>query len=165
MDTLDRLQDMLCQFEGTLLLVSHDRSFLDNVVTSTIVMEGNGIVQEYAGGYQDYLRQSKQNTATAKSPKKEQAPSKEKKPVVEEKPRPTKLTFKHQHALKELPKKIEALDKVIANLELQLGDAGLYQRDSLKAQDLALQLESAKNKKAEHETEWLEIELLRESLL
>lgn len=165
MDTLDRLQDMLCQFEGTLLLVSHDRSFLDNVVTSTIVMEGDGIVQEYAGGYQDYLRQSKKDISIGASPKKEQVAQKEKKTVVKEKKQPTKLTFKHQHALKELRKKIEALDKVIADIELQLGDAGLYQRDSLKVQELALQLEEAKSQKEKYETEWLEIELLRESLL
>ncbi len=165
MDTLDRLQDMLCQFEGTLLLVSHDRSFLDNVVTSTIVMEGEGVVQEYAGGYQDYLRQSKKSSLKAKSPKKGPLSKKEKKPDPKEKPRPTKLTFKHQHALKELPKQIEALDKLIADLEMQLGDAGLYQRDSLKAQDLALQLEEAKSKKSDCENEWLKIELLRESLL
>ncbi len=166
MDTLDRLQDMLCDFEGTLLIVSHDRAFLDNVVTSTIVMDGDkegyGDVQEYAGGYQDYLRQAKKNKPPEKSSKKEAKPKKEL--IAKEKLRPKKLTFKHQYALKELPKKIEGLTQKIAELELALGDPDLFMKDSLKAQDLALQLESSKAEKEKCEQEWLDIELLQEEL-
>ena len=89
--------------------------------------------------------------------------SKKEKPK-KEKERPKKLTFKHQYALKELPKKIEALTQKIEELELQLGDPDFFLKDSLKAKDLALQLESAKSEKDACENEWLEIELLREEL-
>ncbi len=166
MDTLDRLQDMLCEYEGTLLIVSHDRAFLDNVVTSTIVMEGDGNVVEYAGGYSDYLKQSgKGKQPEIKSSKvdvkKETEKEKAQKPKSE---RPKKLTFKHQHALKVLPGQIDDLITKIKAVETELNDPDLYQKDPLHAQDLAMQLESLKSEKERLETEYLEIELLREEI-
>lgn len=178
MDTLDRLQDMLCEYEGTLLIVSHDRAFLDNVVTSTIVMEGQGQVTEYAGGYSDYLQQA------AKHIKKSQndiLPSKQQTKLAENKSnstnaklnennesavkkRPQKLTFKHQHALKVLPQEIDDLAKRIAIIEDKLSDPDLYKNDSLLAQDLALERESLQAKKEAKENEYLDIELLKEEI-
>lgn len=170
MDTLDRLQDMLADYEGTLVVVSHDRAFLDNVVTSTIVMEGGGNVTEYAGGYKDYIRQSqkqqKKLVANAKTPE-----SQKKKAVISVEPperqaqkKQKKLSFKHEFALKELPKKIAALTEKVQQVEQALSDPDLYQKDPLKAQDLALELKSLKTQKESHESAWLEIELLKEEI-
>lgn len=165
MDTLDRLQDMLCDYEGTLLIVSHDRAFLDNVVTSTIVMEGDGKVTEYAGGYSDYLKQVDKSISIPKTetPKKS-AGSPEKDKTQPKAERPKRLTFKHQHALTVIPQQIEECLANIKRVEEQLSDSDLYQKDPLKAQDLAMELESLKMKKEALETDYLEIELLREEI-
>ena len=169
MDTLDRLQDMLCEYEGTLLIVSHDRSFLDNVVTSTIVMEGDGVVTEYAGGYSDYLKQAKKGDL--RNFEKEQIKPKKTEAASTEKPfkntpgsRPTKLSFKHHHALKVLPDQIDEITSQIQEVELKLADPSLYSKDPLEAQDLALELESLKEKKDALEQEYLDIELLKEEI-
>jgi len=100
MDTLDMLQEILFDYKGTLLLVSHDRDFIDRIVTKTIVFEGDGEVVECVGGYSDYLAE-KQRVAGKSNKKKEteSAPQKEK-----EKRGTTKLSFKHKHALETLPK-------------------------------------------------------------
>ncbi len=168
MDTLDRLQDMLSEYQGTILLVSHDRSFLDNVVTSTIVMEGGGKLQEYAGGYQDYLRQSKNKINAQQKPLKNKEKQRAKAEAARRanmpKERPKKLSFKHEFALKELPKKMAGLDVKIQKIEQALSDPDLYLRDSIKAETLAHDLESFRSEKERLENEWLEVELLREEI-
>lgn len=167
MDTLDRLQDMLCDYEGTLLIVSHDRAFLDNVVTSTIVMEGEGVVQEYAGGYQDYLRQAGKGKPAKeyKADKKETVKTPvQNDPTPAKPPRPKKLSFNQEYALKTLPTTIADLTHQIETLELALGDPDLYMRDSQKATSLARQLEEAKAAKEKAEHDWLDLELLREEI-
>lgn len=165
MDTLDRLQDMLCAYEGTLLVVSHDRSFLDNVVTSTIVLEGDGTAIEYAGGYSDYLTQRKERRQKAVQQSKKQSPQERKETQDENIPTsPKKLSFKQQYALQELPKKIEKLEEKIKALELALSDPTLYTSDMSKANEIANQLSKAKEEKETLEHEWLEIEILREEI-
>lgn len=165
MDTLDRLQDMLAAYDGTLIIVSHDRAFLDNVVTSTIVMEGDGTAIEYAGGYEDYLLQKRggQNKKQEK-----QIVVKEKKQTIEptDKPaeKPKRLTFKDQYALTHLPKEIQALDKTILALENALNDPDLYTKSPDQAQKLAKDLHTAKVRKDELEHQWLELEMRREEI-
>lgn len=158
MDTLDRLQDMLCEYEGTIILVSHDRSFLDNVVTSTIVLEGDGKAIEYSGGYSDYLKQRKNPNVTIK------ASVPEKKPIAEKRvTAPTKLSFKQQHALKVLPEMIEKLDDKIHAIEMQLSDGAIFTENLTLANQLSKDLNESKAEKDRLEHEWLELEMLKES--
>jgi len=112
-ETLELLEELLNQVEGTLLLVSHDRTFLDNVVTSTLVFEGQGKISEYIGGYQDWLSQRKIADELDKSPIKKNVPA-----VNKAQPRQSKkLSYKEQKELDELPKKIEELEKKQSELQ------------------------------------------------
>ena len=142
-ETLELLEAMLASYKGTLLLVSHDRKFLDNVITSTLVFEGNGTVQEYIGGYQDWLLHRKKVAAQKKD---------EKKKVTTEAAVPMtakrKLSFKEQNELKEMPKRIEKLEKNIEVLKAWCVEAGFYQQPQEKINaslaelhDLQLELE------------------------
>lgn len=165
MDTLDRLQDMLSAYEGTLIIVSHDRAFLDNVVTSTIVLEGDGTAIEYAGGYEDYLAQKKggQLNRAQKQPvekkKKEVESSVDK---MNEKPK--KLSFKDQYALKHLPEQIEKLSVQIAKREAILNNPEIYASGPEKANQIASELSDLKKEKDVLEHRWLELEFLREEI-
>ena len=125
-ETLELLEELLLEYQGTLLLVSHDRAFLDNAVTSTLVFEGGGSVKEYVGGYSDWLRQRPTPTAP-----KTEAPAKVAKPApATETPRAKskKLSYKDQRELDALPKKIEALEAEQARLQTSVSDAGFYQQ-------------------------------------
>ena len=157
-DTLDLLQDALGDYDGTVLLVSHDRDFLDRLVTSTIALEGNGTAIEYAGGYSDYAvqRGPREQAATA-------APRKEKAPVRESVPR-QRLGYKRERALAELPRTIEALHAEIAALQQALADPDLYRRDAASFATKTARLAVAQAEVEAAETEWLELELLREQL-
>ncbi|MFA5157155.1 MAG: ATP-binding cassette domain-containing protein [Candidatus Omnitrophota bacterium] len=125
-ETLELLEELLLEYPGTLLLVSHDRAFLNNVVTSTIVLEGNGIINEYPGGYDDWLNQrqpiSKPEPEKTKAKKE---PVKKVKPIV-----PRKLTYKEQQELDSLPAKIEKLEEEQKTLYKLFADISFYQRDS-----------------------------------
>ncbi len=128
METLDLLEDLLVEFDGTLLLVSHDRAFLNEVVTSTLVFEGEGRITEYVGGYDDWLRQ---RPAPATAPK-ETAAQREKEP---EQPRPRKLSFKEQKELDALPARITKLEQDLETLQKQMGEPSYFRSapDVLKA--------------------------------
>jgi ATP-binding cassette subfamily F protein uup len=123
-ETLDLLEELLLDYPGTLLLVSHDRAFINNVVTSSIVFEGDGQVNEYVGGYDDWLRQ--RDDQASKPVEKKSASEK-----TLGKPEPAKkrLSYKDQRELEALPKQIEALEGELADLHAQMGDAGFYQQD------------------------------------
>ena len=127
-DTLELLEDLLADYEGTLLLVSHDRTFLDHVVTSTIVFENDGQVAEYVGGYDDWIRQRAAPDKRSITPKKkEPAPSREAHP---EKPKPkTKLNYKKQRELDTLPQLIERLENEQTELERQTMSSDFYRQD------------------------------------
>ncbi|MFN3199104.1 MAG: ABC-F family ATP-binding cassette domain-containing protein [Bradymonadia bacterium] len=158
MDTLDLLQEVLADYEGTLLLVSHDRDFLDRVVTGTLAVEGDGTVMEYAGGYTDYLSQRKSiggdvSAAPAKAKKKERTKGPQK-----------KLSYKQQKALESLPGEMEALEAEISTLEAKLADGSYYTRDPDGFQSSTARLEAAQGELEEKEMAWLELEELRESL-
>lgn len=116
-ETLELLEELLCQYKGTLLLVSHDRQFLDNVVTSTIAFEGQGVIQEYVGGYEDWLRQKKPLPVITKSP----TP-----PPVSNTPASAKLSASERDELKRLPKKIEKLESELAKIQEHMADPGFY---------------------------------------
>ncbi len=120
-ETLDLLEEMLVNYGGTVLLVSHDRSFLNNVVTSTIVLEGGGRVQEYVGGYDDWLRQRKKETPPEGDKPKTDRAEKELTPSK-------KLTFKEKRELAELPARIEALETEKQERFKMLSDPQVYSR-------------------------------------
>jgi ATP-binding cassette subfamily F protein uup len=126
LETLELLEELLCDFEGTVLLVSHDRSFVDNVVTSTVVFEGNGVINEFVGGYSDW------QNAVASAAKKPaaSASSAAQKPAAPA-ANPTKaaagkLSYKLQRELQELPEKIEHLESEIAALTAQTQEPAFY---------------------------------------
>lgn len=123
-ETLELLEELLLNFEGTLLLVSHDRAFLNNVVTSTLVFEGEGRVEEYAGGYDDWLLQRPQAPSPTAKPEK----SSKKEPVKKAAHR--KLSYKEERELEALPKRLEEMEKEKEELHWQLADPTLYQKDS-----------------------------------
>jgi ATP-binding cassette subfamily F protein uup len=126
-ETLELLEELLTDFEGTLLLVSHDRAFLDQTVTSTLVLEGGGRVGEYVGGYSDWKRQVGTSPAEAGTPAPEQA-SKDKKPR-RVRSRPAGLSYKEERELQRLPERIEELEAAQALLTTETSSADFYQQD------------------------------------
>src|SRR5690606_13941973 len=122
METLELLEEILLEFTGTILLVSHDRSFLDNVVTSSICFEGNGVVKEYVGGYQDWLNQGGRLMSFTEQ---EPAPT-EKTTAPVAKSTDKKTSYKEQRELEQLPRDIEKLEEKIAALELEVAAEGFY---------------------------------------
>ena len=161
MDTLDLLQELLAEYDGTVLLVSHDRDFLDRVVTSTIAVEGDGTTAEYPGGYADYLRQ-RPGRSEAKPAARAAKPDRKAKPKAPGARR--RLSYKQQRALELLPGRMEAMAAQIAELESELADPALYARDRHGFDRIAARLDDARAEFAAAEEEWLELELLRESL-
>ncbi len=125
METLELLEELLLEYQGTLLLVSHDRAFLNNVVTSTLVFEGEGQINEYVGGYDDWLRQRR-------LPEAPRPASKELLKPISEKPsgKPKKLSYKDQRELEKLPKRIEVLEQELQVIQSRLADPALYRKGS-----------------------------------
>jgi len=162
LETLELLQEMLADYPGTVMLVSHDRDFLDRVATSVINAEGDGHWQEYAGGYSDMLSQRGAPAQASPAGKAARAP-----PGVTAFPasstRGRKMTFKDKHALETLPREIAALQAEIARSQRTLSDAGLYARDAQAFQRASDALTAAETAHAKAEERWLELELLREA--
>jgi ATP-binding cassette subfamily F protein uup len=161
-DTLDLLQEALADYDGTVLLVSHDRDFLDRLVTSTIALEGDGTAIEYAGGYSDYLvqRGPHETPTAAPPPRREKATSAPR----EATPAKQRLGYKRERALAELPKKMDALHAEMAALGEALADPALYTRDPKGFAAKTARLGAAQAELDAAETEWLELEMLREEL-
>jgi ATP-binding cassette subfamily F protein uup len=161
-DTLDLLENLLIEFNGTVLVVSHDRAFLNNLVTSVLVFEGDGRVNEYVGGYDDWLRQRPAPQAAAPSPAKPAA-DKPAPPKPAATAKAKKLSFKEQKELENLPEKIEKLETDIAALNARMGQPEFYQqaRDAItQAQTRAAELEHTL---ATAYARWEELEALREA--
>jgi ATP-binding cassette subfamily F protein uup len=162
LETLDLLQEVVADYPGTVLLVSHDRDFLDRCATSTLAFEGDGRWAEYAGGYRDMLAQRR-----AALPERER-------PAAAEKAKPTpksasperkrRLSGRESHALKTLPARIEALQARLETLSAQLADPNLFARDAEAFQKHAAALEKAQEELATAEEEWLALEILREEI-
>jgi ATP-binding cassette subfamily F protein uup len=163
METLDVLEEMLAEYAGTILLISHDRDFLDRLVSGVIVPEGNGRWIEYAGGYSDMLAQRGADL-TRDAPKREpQKAARESTPVVvEPPPARRRLVFKDKHALETLPKTIAALQVEINELQAKLDNPQFYSRDRAAFQKVTALLGDLQLKIAAAEEQWLELEILRE---
>ena len=165
MDTLDRLLETLDAYDGTLILVSHDRDFVDKLVTSLIVLEGGGQVSEYIGGYRDYLRQRRAAPAGAVKAKR---PAKEvdagSGPDRRREGSPRKLSYKDQRELDGLPGRIDDLEAEIAGLNERLAAPDFFVRDPDGFAAGAARLQAAKAEIEAAEARWLELESLRESL-
>jgi ATP-binding cassette subfamily F protein uup len=160
MDTLDLLEDMLADFDGTLILVSHDRDFVDRLATSTIALDGKGHAVETPGGWQDFVAQ---NPGFLAPPTID--PGRPAKPAAARTSSPAaKLSFKDQRRLAQLDTRIARLPEEIAALEQSLADPGLYRRDPAAFGRTSAMLDSARAELAAAEDEWLELESLRESL-
>lgn len=164
LETLDLLQEFLADYPGTVLLVSHDRDFIDRVCTSVIVSEGEGIWHEYAGGYSDMLAQRGSAPKADKEPKKTKSKAKPQQRSNAPKDTSNKLSPKQQHALKTLPKEIERLEFEIQKLQKALAKPGLYDEDPKKFNAWAGELGKREELLSEKETEWLELEMLAEEL-
>ena len=140
LETLELLEELLVQFEGTLLLVSHDREFLDNVTTSTLALEGDGRVTETVGGYSDWERVSLKRRDKAQ--KKDNGSDKTGKKGKPRAPAPRKLTYKENKELEALPARIEELETELAEIQDRLGDPALYQEgDGSRVAELKTRLE------------------------
>jgi len=166
LETLDLLQELLADYDGTLLLVSHDRDFIDRIATSTIAMEGNGQAIEYAGGWSDYRalrgevaeqREIRKTTDTKGAPP---APT----PVEKPKNGGAKMSFKQTHRLEKLPAEIAMLEAEIAKLEELLADPDLFAKDNTKFVKASKALSARQEILANSEEEWLELEALREEM-
>jgi ATP-binding cassette subfamily F protein uup len=149
-ETLELLEELLAAYEGTLLLVSHDRSFLNNVVTSTMVFEGEGRIREYAGGYDDWLSQRSevrvQESNTQKAP--------------EKKVSTRKLTNKERAELKNLPKRIEELEAELDDLQQRMSDPEFYQRPKDEIQAATERAEAIPHELEKSFERWEELERL-----
>lgn len=164
LETLDLLQEFLSDYPGTVLLVSHDRDFLDRVCTSVLVSEGKGKWSEYAGGYSDMhaLRSNGDQVQPAETKSRNKAPKKPATKTAREENTQSKLSFKQQHALQTLPKEIERLEFEIGKLKQALAKPGLYDEDPKKFNAWANELGKRETLLAEKEDEWLELEMLAE---
>ena len=158
MVTLELLEEMLSDYKGTLLLISHDRAFMDNVVTSTWVFDGKGNIDEYIGGYQDYLQQRPDQTAVdQKSAVKKAATKAEANAAPAKK---VKLSYKDQRALEQLPAEMEALEKEQAKINASLADGSLFISDADKAMTLSNRLTEIDELLLEKLERWEELENL-----
>jgi ABC transport system ATP-binding/permease protein len=158
LETLELLQERLSDYAGTVLLVSHDRDFLDRVVTSVIATEGDGRWIEYAGGYSDMLAQrGPAKPATAAVVRSRVA-------TPAARPPSRKLSFKDKHALETLPNRMAELAKEVERLNAVLADPDLYRRHPEKYAAATKELDAAQASLAGAEEQWLALEMLREEL-
>jgi ABC transport system ATP-binding/permease protein len=166
METLDVLEDMLADYPGTVLLISHDRDFLDRLVSGVIAPEGDGRWIEYAGGYTDMLAQ--RGADLTRESAKPQPPRKiSKEPaatITQSQPAKRRLMFRDKHALETLPKTIAKLQSEIDTLQLKLADPQFYARDRAAFEKATAALGELQLKIAAAEEQWLELEILREEL-
>jgi ABC transport system ATP-binding/permease protein len=163
-ETLDLLQELLADYAGTVILVSHDRDFLDRVVTSVIASEGGGKWVEYAGGYSDMISQRGgdlgSKRAATKAEKKERAA--QGKPAASS--GGAKITFKDKHALDTLPGRMAELQTEIDRLQAFLANPDLFRTDPNRFDAVAKELQAAEAVLGAAEEQWLELEMRREAL-
>jgi ATP-binding cassette subfamily F protein uup len=155
-ETLDLLESLLLEYEGTLLLVSHDRAFLDNIVSSTLVLEGDGHVGEYAGGYSDWVRQRKPIEPPPAAAKKLAAATT---PAAAKSERKRKLSFKESKELESLPDRIDALEQERGSLYLLMGDAD-FLRSGPKVVEARARLDAIDADVIRMTERWVELETI-----
>ena len=163
METLDLLQELIANYPGTVLLVSHDRDFLDRTVTSVISPEADGRWLEYAGGYSDMLAQKRGAAKDAARPEKTRE-GREARPEAKASSVPAKLSFKQKFALENLPKEMAALEKAIADAESEMADPNLFNRAPDRFNKLAAIIGEKRAALASAEDQWLELEMLKAEL-
>ena len=161
-ETLEVLEKRLCDYTGTLIVVSHDREFLDNVVTSTVVFESDGRAKEYVGGYSDWVRQGHElaeteNIAIAEAKKRATADRRKSR-------NRTKLSYNEQRELENLPGEIEKLEAGISALQVSIGKPDFYAGDSEAAQSMLQELRAAESLLEQHVDRWGDLERKRDSL-
>ena len=152
-ETLELLEEVIAAFEGTLLLISHDRAFLNNVVQSTLVFEGNGRVKEYAGGYDDYLEQSNPALGSTSKPAKKKS-LKAKMPSEKQK----KLTYKEALLLESLPDKIAELENEQEDLQRQINDQNFFKKPHEETTSTAKRLAFLESELVETYTQWEDLD-------
>ena len=160
MDTLDLLQEVLSDYEGTIILVSHDRDFLDRVVTSVIYMPGDGTATEYAGSYSDLLTKLKEKKALAVSHKNSAKTNKE--TIITKKT--AKLSYNQQRLSEVLPQEIKELEQELEKIKSALSDSSLYTDNPDKFNTLTARYEEITKTITDKESQWLDIEMARERL-
>jgi ATP-binding cassette subfamily F protein uup len=166
LETLDVLEEMLGNYAGTVILISHDRDFLDRVVNVVLAPAGDGRWIEYAGGYTDMVAQRGADPAVRPVPQKTRPASAVKgaaSPAPAQAPK-RKLSFNEKHALESLPKEIAALQLQIRALQARLDDPALYSRDPKGFNETTQALADATSQLAAAEERWLELEILREEI-
>ena len=165
METLDVLEDMLGDYPGTVLLISHDRDFLDRLVSGVIVPEGSGRWTEYAGGYSDMLAQRGADLAREqRKPEPPKAVKAATPDMAEPPPAKQRMTFKDKHALETLPKTIAGLLAKADELQAKLADPQSYMRDRAGFEKVTTDLGETQRKLAAAEERWLQLEILREEI-
>jgi ABC transport system ATP-binding/permease protein len=162
LETLDVLEEMIGDYAGTVLLISHDRDFLDRIVNAALAPEGNGKWLEYAGGYSDMLAQRGTDVRKA-AVKPVAAPSRKSAERAAAEPR-RKLNFNEKHALETLPARMATLEAEVKRLNARLADPALYARDRAAFDKATAALTTAQTQLAAAEERWLELELLRSEL-
>ncbi len=161
LETLDLLQELLAGYSGTILLISHDRDFLDRSVTSVIHAEGDGLWIEYAGGFSDMASQQQEKSDNPVKTKKSKSI-----PAANhaQKEKPSKMSFKETHALKTLPEKMTRLEAAIVTFKKALSDPALFNSDADRYNKTAANLAKAERDFAKSEERWLELEMIREEI-
>ena len=161
-ETLEVLEQKLCEYTGTLIVVSHDREFLDNVVTSTIVFEEDGRIEQYVGGYTDWLRHGHQLAVTDDPT--EIAERKKQAAAERRAKNRNKLSYKDQRELDGLPAEIEAIETSIEALQAHIAEPEFYSQDQDAVQTKLAELKAAETELEQRMERWTELETLRESL-
>jgi ATP-binding cassette subfamily F protein uup len=165
LETLDVLEEMLADYAGTVILVSHDRDFLDRVVNAVVAPAGNGRWLEYAGGYADMLLQRGDDIVREAATKAAKPAAATKAPAAADpKPAKRRLSFNEKHALETLPKRIAELETKVRDLQSKLDDPNLYARDRDAFDATSTGLATAQSELAEAEEKWLTLEMLREEI-
>ena len=163
METLDLLEEMLAEYEGTLILVSHDRDFVDRLATSTLGLNGRGQAAESPGGWSDFIREYPDFFSRKAPPSPSKTPTESAAAPVAKRPAP-KLSFKDQRRLDEAAGEMERLPAQIADLEQRLTDQALYTRDPKRFEALTRELDEIRQRLLKAEEDWLAIEERREAL-
>ena len=169
LETLDLLEELISEYDGTCILVSHDRDFIDRTATATIAWETDGVWRVYAGGYSDMVDQRGEGVrarekAEAKPGSKPGSGGGTGSGSGTSKTRAAKMSFKDKHALESLPREIEKIEQRMAGIEKELTDAGLFSRNPERFNALSLDHAALGEDKARKEERWLELEMLREEM-
>jgi ATP-binding cassette subfamily F protein uup len=156
METLDLLEEVLLDYQGTIIIVSHDRQFLNNVVTSIIALEGGGVVNEYVGGYDDWVRQKK----VMEKPEPEKKAVNETKPQ-EEKPKIRKLSNKEKQELNALPDSIEKMENQLQKLHEAMADPAFYKKSQTEIATAGAKADELRKLLDNAYARWQELEALK----